>query len=385
MSFQATAQETYKEWEYIEDNIAQQRIEHLKKLTEMSGDTLLISLRDPDTGYWTKHLPIYDKSFTIKYEQYASFQVPFSKLRTAYDIHRSILWNEIVLETDYPDYEKNYEAAKIIGAILESKGFIPHYYYSGSKSLHLHIFLSLDNFSTIDIGVQDLIMNNFKPVIFRKEFIAFLRKKISTFWGLDKTLNLKSDEQVANVSKHLIRCELSKNKLGHKTFLGYTYKDLSFIPLIYNVQNGFIPKVGEIRYSVLNDPQELIEEFLKTRSESKSKKSLINKSQSLYAFFNPVDVDTTDIKKCIRFIMGDQFKPTDGYRRALYLLANDFVTRYGKDVALLKIREWNTLRGSPLRDTDIVYQCSRETHYTMSHAYIHNYLDGLGFEEKDYH
>lgn len=376
-----------REWEYIsgtfDNSIGQNRINHFNALDELSGNNLLLALRDPETDKWTKHLPM-QKILHLP-TKYDALRVWGEPLRSAYDIHRSQLWNEIVLETDYPEYEENYQLAQKTGAILEDKGFIIHYYFSGSKSIHMHIYIDFKDLLRIDIGLQDLLINEFTEKVFKSEFITFLRKKMSTAWGLNTALGFKMDEQVSVSSKHLIRAELSKNKKGYKTFLGYSYKDLSFVPYICNPDTKFYPRIGEIKLSALKDPQELVEEFLRSRSDGKKKQKLVQKSASLYNWFNPSEVTTTDLKKCVNFILSKDFKPTDGYRRALFILANDIGSLYGKDVALDRIRSWNAEIGSPIKDSDIVYQCSRPKHYSLTHNYIHEYLESIGFKFEDYH
>jgi len=58
--------------------------------------------------------------------------------------HRTIGSNEVVIELDAPSYAQNYKYATPIIEYLSGSG-IPYYaYWSGNKSIHLHIFLKLD-------------------------------------------------------------------------------------------------------------------------------------------------------------------------------------------------------------------------------------------------
>jgi len=58
--------------------------------------------------------------------------------------HRSIGSNEVVIELDAPSYKQNYNYAQQIITYLVDAG-IPHYaFWSGNKSIHLHIFLELE-------------------------------------------------------------------------------------------------------------------------------------------------------------------------------------------------------------------------------------------------
>jgi hypothetical protein len=122
MSF--NPQQGTREWHYMMENINPDRNLILLRLDEMNKNGLRISLHDHTNNNWTK----WESLFKNKHD-----------LRTAYDIHREIIENEIVIESDYPSFQENYEAIRLIGAVMEDKGFKPMYYYSGSKSIHLHI------------------------------------------------------------------------------------------------------------------------------------------------------------------------------------------------------------------------------------------------------
>lgn len=58
--------------------------------------------------------------------------------------HRTIGSNEVVIELDAPSYVQNYRYAQQIILYLDSVG-IPYYtFWSGNKSIHIHIFLELE-------------------------------------------------------------------------------------------------------------------------------------------------------------------------------------------------------------------------------------------------
>lgn len=377
MSFAPDPEREYKDFNYIEgtfeNSIAQNRLKHLDDLNRLSEDTMLLALRDIDNNMWTKHL--------------GWWKVNPAHIRAAYDIHRNIIWNEIVIESDYKTYEENYDVSRIIGAILEDKGFVPHYYYSGSKSIHIHIYIDFKNFYVIDMKLQENIMKNFTKSKFTKDFIKWLRIKVSKMWDMKKPLERETDEQVSGATTHMIRAELSRNKIGYKTFLGYKYKDLSSIPMVCNPESGLYPTYGEIIMSNIKNPQELIEEFLRESDYHKKKTRVQQKSRSLMDFFNPTDVDPHAIKPCIEFILSPEFRisAVDGFRRACYLLANELVPKFGKETALARILEWNNTCGAPLRVNEIEYQCSRDKFYTLTCDYVHKYLESLGFREEQYH
>ena len=58
--------------------------------------------------------------------------------------HRSIGSNEIVIELDAKSFSMNAKYALMISEYLNSQG-IPYYnFWSGNKSVHMHIFLDID-------------------------------------------------------------------------------------------------------------------------------------------------------------------------------------------------------------------------------------------------
>jgi len=235
--------------------------------------------------------------------------------------------------------------------------------------------------------LQDDIMKNFTKSKFVKDFIKWLRIKVSKLWDLKKPLEKETDEQVSSATTHMIRAELSRNKIGYKTFLGYSYKDLSSIPCVCNPESGLYPTCGEIIMSNIKEPQELIEEFLRESEYHRKKSRVQQKSRSLMEFFNPTDIDPHAIKPCIEFILSPEFRisAVDGFRRASYILANDLVPKFGKETALARILEWNNSCGAPLRVNELEYQCSRDKFYTLTCDYVHKFLESLGFREEQYH
>jgi len=247
-------------------SISTKRYFHLLKLARLakkSNKPLKIAYRDPFSKAWSEWKPFFGGT-------------KITSLQRAYDIHRSILENEIVVESDYPEYERNVEAAKIIGAILQKKGFVPHFYYSGSKSIHIHVFLDFKRLVDSDMLLQEQILSLFKyKGHFINKFMEWLRTKIINCWD---TKAKQFDENLIRAS-HLIRSELSFNKFGYKTFLGYNYKDLSYIPYICNENNSIKPKLGDIKISRLNNPSELLEEFITYLHRGK-KRSKIDKPES---------------------------------------------------------------------------------------------------------
>ena len=143
--FTANPNEDWSSWDYIQGDlhgecgsIAVKRFQLIRKYHWQQPD-LKLALRTIDNK-WTKWLT-YDE---FKLDQ----------LMNAYEIHRGLLDNEIVIESDYPTYDENYEAVRFLGTMLEAKGYIPHYFYSGSKSIHIHLFIDYTMFTKIPMDLQ---------------------------------------------------------------------------------------------------------------------------------------------------------------------------------------------------------------------------------------
>jgi hypothetical protein len=355
-----------KEWHYMMENINPERNLHLLRLDEMNRTELRISLHDHETKMWTKWEGL--------------FHCKTNDTKTAYDIHREILENEIVIESDYPTFEENYESSRLIGAILEDKGFRPMYYYSGSKSIHVHVLIDFKCLLEIDLNLQDLIRKSYTKNRFIKEFMLYLRKKASTFWNTNARV---SDEQISNATKHLIRCELSLNKLGFKTFMGYTYKDLTWIPPLHNFNTKTLPRIGKIILSRPKDIQNIVEDFLVQQEINVQIKKKTNKIRSLSNWIEGTPNDHTDLRKCVKFILkADKRLQTDGFNRGFFILFNELRKVYDPDKAKALIEDWNSQLGFPIRQQDIDYRGNSQP-YSLSCEYIHDYLKSCSFTDEE--
>lgn len=343
MSFIAHSHTNYKLWDYILGNpkmsIASDRYSYLMKIS--NENNLKIALMDRDTKMWTKWVPFPGELMSPKHKG------------VAVDVHRSMLDNEIIIESDYPDYVDNFEAAKIIGKIIEGKGFTPHYYYSGNKSIHIHVFLDWVTF----FQVED-----------KKEFIEWLRAKMISCWDT----NIRRFDKDLIKSTHLIRCELSKNKKGFKTFLGYTHNDLSFIPYICNEDNRIYPRLGEIKLSSPHCIKELIDEFLTNREKPKPKN---------ISPFNPDDCPN-EIRESVGRLLSDDFKKlNDGRNRAMFIIVSELRRVVGDDEAKEVVNDWNIRMGSTIKQSEIDYRFTKKA-YTLSNKYINDFLEELGMIKK---
>ena len=342
MVFIAHKETNYKLFDYILGNpkmsIATDRYYYLEKLNNQQK--LKIAMMDRDNNHWTK---------------WGEFPGPLLSNKhngVAVDVHRSMMSNEIVIESDYPDYIDNFEAAKIVGKIIEGKGFIPHYYYSGNKSIHIHVFIDWVTFYKI----KD-----------RKGFIEWLRTKMIACWDT----NIRKFDKDLIKSTHLIRAELSKNKKGYKTFLGYTHNDLSFIPYVCNEENRIYPRLGKIKLSNPHCTNELLDRFYEGKEKNKP---------SNIPTFNPDDCPN-EIRQSVGRLLSDDFKKVkDGKQRAMFIIVSELRRVVGDDKAKPMINDWNVRMGSPIEQREIDYRFTKKT-YTLSNKYIHDFMEELGMNK----
>ena len=377
MAFIAEPEHDFETWDYIlgdmklDMSIAKDRYYYLWDIAY--DNSLKVALRDPSNEYWTKWIPFPGLLWETRYNDYGSST---GSLTAAIDVHRSILGHEIIIESDYPTYEENYDASKIIGKIIEEKGFKPLYYYSGNKSVHIHVFFDWNCLSNLDPIVQDQLRLMFlnSKLRFKKKFIEWLRTKMISCWDT----NLRQFDTDLIKATHLIRCELSKNKKGYKTFLGYTYKDMSFVPYICNEKNRIYPKLGEIKLSAPPKIQELIEEFIEEiRVKSKAEKAR-KKNRSL----NNWGVSNAPLKlrECVKAILSEDFKKVgDGFQRGMFILLNELRRVMGDSQARIVIYDWNSKMDFPLKDKVIEYRFKLKS-YSLSCDYIHKFLKEVGID-----
>lgn len=349
MAFIAHQKKDNKLWDYIlgtpKMSIATDRYYYLYDLNHQHK--LKIALMDRDTKMWTK---------------WGEFPGPLLSSKhngVAIDVHRSMMPNEIVIESDYPEYIDNFEASKIIGKILEGKGFTPHYYYSGNKSIHIHIFFDWDCMCGIELW------HDVKK--FKRDFIIWLRTKMINCWD---TKAKEFDKDLIKAT-HLIRCELSKNKKGYKTFLGYTHNDLSFIPYICNEDNRIYPRLGKIIPSSPSDINELLNEFFEDKE---------NVKPTATSRFNPEDC-TGKIRQSVGRLLSDDFKEVgDGFGRAMFIILSELRRVVGDDEAKAMVNDWNVRMGSPIKQGEIDYRFLKKA-YTLSNKYINDFMEEIGINK----
>ncbi len=378
MVFIAECERNFETWDYILGDyykgmsIVTDRYYYLYALDY--ENTLKIALRDPSTENWTKWVEFPGFLFKNKISAYG---LESQKLTAAIDVHRSILSNEIVIESDYPTYEENYDASKLIGRIIETKGFEPLYYFSGNKSIHIHVFFDWNCLKELDPLIQDQLRVTFRDskLRFKKKFMEWLRTKMINCWDL----NLKKFDTGLIRATHLIRCELSKNKQGYKTFLGYTYKDMSFVPYICNEKNRIYPKLGKIKLSSPSKIQELIEEFIEN-IRTKTKIEKVRRKNVSWGDWGFKD-SSESLRECVKTILSNDFKKVnDGSKRGMFILLNELRRVLGDSQAMIIIHDWNAKMDSPIQEKEIEYRFKRKIYPYLSCTYIHNFLKDLGID-----
>ncbi len=384
MAFKADYRNDYKLWDYIfgdpqkDMSIMIDRWQYLLPLSNKYPHNFKVAFQDPISKAWTpwKQFPGHGENLLRSEKKIGWKTVEMPGLEPAIDVHRSVLANEIVIESDYPEYKNNYDASKIIGALLEKKGFIPHYYYSGNKSIHIHVFLDFDCLKLVDVAVQDQLRVIFKDSKSRffKKFMEWLRAKMISCWD---TGAREFDSDLVRAT-HLIRCELSKNKRGFKTFLGYCYRDLTVIPYVCNEDNRIYPCLGVIRESVPHDINGLLEEFLSFMVDNNSKIRIDRKNRSLHSW---VDVGPEKLRGCVKSILSDDFRQVgDGTSRAMFILINETRRLYGDNVARTMIHDWNARMNNPIKiESEIEYRFTTKM-YNLPCNYIHSFLQSISFD-----
>lgn len=379
MAFIADPEREQNLWDYITGNvykgmsIAVDRYYYLYDLN--CKHDIKIALKDSvSADAWTKWVEFPGLLWKNVKNKFGFSQS--AGLTAAIDVHRSVLENEIIIESDYPTYELNYDAARIIGKIIEEKGFIPLYYYSGNKSIHIHVFFDWDCLKKLDPMIKDQLRLMFKESLlrFKRKFMEWLRTKMITCWDT----NLRKFDSDLIRATHLIRCELSKNKQGFKTFLGYTYKDMSFIPYICNEKNRIYPKLGAIKLSSPLKIHELMEEFIESMQIETRKEKERKRNNTLEQWDSKNSYET--LRTCVKAILSEDFKKAgDGFQRGMFILLNELRRVLGNAQARIVINDWNARMGFPIQEKEIEYRLKMKN-YSLSCNYIHSFLKEVGID-----
>ncbi len=230
---------------------------------------------------------------------------------------------------------------------------------NGVITHNCHIFLDWACMSGIELW------KNVKT--FKRDFIIWLRTKMISCWDT----NIRNFDKDLIKASHLIRCELSKNKKGFKTFLGYTHKDLSFVPYVCNEDNRIYPRIGKIKLSNPHCINELLDEFFDQKEKAKPTK---------VSQFNPDDCPT-EIRGSVGRLLSDDFKKVgDGMGRAMFIILSELRRVVGDDKARAMINDWNVRMGNPIEQREIDYRFTKKS-YTLSNEYINNFLEEIGMKK----
>jgi len=228
--------------------------------------------------------PIYTARNRILHGQYKpGIQAPVGRLCSPID-HRTIGSNELVIELDAQSYAQNVKYAEQITGYLKGQE-IPHYvFWSGNKSLHIHMFLKIDikekeNFELVREAMKkgcniyrDIRLKQCKEIVEQ----AGLNPEII---GLGKIVDLaKLHWDDIGGKNTLIRCCGGSNKKidkvdtsiikgGYKTFLADVVpkqkpKDNTFDDVVYPQSI----EVWEINETIV---AQIAHEFLETTKKKK--------------------------------------------------------------------------------------------------------------------
>ncbi len=242
--------------------------------------------------------------------------------------HRGILYNEIVVEFDEDNKEKNEEYAREVGRRLQQDNISYSLWYSGNKSTHLHCFLEVGAVKNIQLLKK-----------------CFMRHYCD---GLPLP-----DLRLA-VENHLVRGEWGVHeKSGKRKSLLFKYRDYP--------RASPIPEAVWKRY--YNEMARLVQRRVTT------------------------DVQDLSDHPGLKYILSTHFKDAgDGRERALFMLVHLLKKKYTDEAELTKyLQEWYRYSSSKQGMTD--EQVRRKVHYhynrdyTITEKYLNELLESLGKTE----
>jgi len=243
---------------------------------------------------------------------------------------------------------------------------------NGIITHNCHIFLDWKCLNTM---YWDKIENKAKTVgskidynieKFKQDFIIWLRTKMINCWD---TKVREFDKDLIKAT-HLIRCELSKNKKGFKTFLGYTHNDLSFIPYVCNEDNRIYPRLGKIIKSNPHCINELLNDYFADKAKVKPVPT---------SYFNPADCPD-EVRHAVGRLLSDDFREmTDGKSRAMFIIVSELRRVMGDDEARPLVNDWNARMGNKIKQSEIDYRFTKKA-YTLSNKYINDFMEEIGMK-----
>lgn len=349
---------------YVNDNISisKLRTNHLLELQKLD-ENFKVSVHDPFNGNWSKwdyiDLPEHLNIDTIE---------------RGYDVHRKICDFEIVIESDYPMYEENVTAIKYLGNLIEDE-YECHYYYSGGKSIHLHIFIDYSSLEPMIAKYRDKLEPYISsPEEFKRKFIEFERQRVHNLQDI-----WHFDEQLIK-GTHLIRGEMSLNKENFKTFLGYTHKDIPPIPYKCNIKNKLYPSIAtfediepnevvfKAKWTSYSKPERKIQDFL----------GFLMSTTTSSGFNQYKDFEFTEMRPIVKELYDNPKKyKGDGRKRIFFILKSEIRNVYDEKEATLMLLNWNTMAKNPYTEDEIIYHVQKTKKYKLSNKYIKSVIEEI--------
>ena len=122
--------------------------------------------------------------------------------------------------------------------------------------------------------------------------------------------------------------------------------------------------------------QEIIDEFLQDIDLKNRLKKVRRKEASLSNWINPIS--NSELRPEVKFLLSDDFKSAgDGFKRGMFILANELKRIYGEGQALIILNDWNVRMGNPVNDKELSYRMNTKI-YTLSTDGIKSFLKSLG-------
>lgn len=241
--------------------------------------------------------------------------------------HRSILLNEVVIEFDEEDKQKNKELSDSVARRLTEDGYAWSKWYSGNKSTHLHTFIDFGDVSNL----------------------ALLKKCFMRYYS--QGLGITPDLQLAS-NNHLIRAE-------------------------YGIHEGTGKKKTLISsngtYPTLNRPSQGVWELYRKEQAKISKMRITN--------------DLKDIEKHVGFnhiLNSDKLRTSDdGRERAMFVLIHVLKGKYTnrKQEFISFLQQWYKYSSGRKLSPD---QIARKVHYhwnrnyTITQRYLNELMESIG-------
>jgi hypothetical protein len=240
--------------------------------------------------------------------------------------HRTILHNEVVIEFDNDDPEKNLALSKEVKTRLNKDGILLSHWHSGNKSYHVHCLINTGNCHNV-------------PLL-KKCFMEYYSDGLGV-----------PDTRLA-VENHLVRAEFGiHEKTGKNKSL--LYKDTQY-PSVSNVPDG----VWQRYYAE--------QRLVVSRRLSRDVNKLIDHPGMQY------------------ILTSHQFREAnDGRERALFMLIHVLKPKFleDKEGLIRYLQDWYKYSGgTQLKDFDIKnkvnYHWSR--HYEFGDKYLRELLESIG-------